>query len=300
MEVSQRKTAEIIDGRAIAGEVRSELKKRIETLRERNIIPGLAVILAGDDPASHVYVRMKKKASVDVGIFNETFEYPSSVTEEEILTMLLELNQNDKVHGILVQLPLPGGIDTKKVLETVDPAKDVDGFHPTNVGRLVVGEKVLKPCTPAGIQELLKRKKIDTRGKHVVIVGRSNVVGRPLANMLSLKAEMADATVTLCHSRTESIESHTLQADILIAAIGRAEFVNGSMIKEGAVVIDVGVNRVDDPGSEKGYRLAGDVHFESAVRVAGAITPVPGGVGPMTIAMLMNNTVQAAENSLET
>jgi methylenetetrahydrofolate dehydrogenase (NADP+)/methenyltetrahydrofolate cyclohydrolase len=300
MEVSQRKTAEIIDGRAIAGEVRSELKKRIETLRERNIIPGLAVILAGDDPASHVYVRMKKKASVDVGIFNETFEYPSSVTEEEIITMLLELNQNDKVHGILVQLPLPGGIDTKKVLETVDPAKDVDGFHPTNVGRLVVGEKVLKPCTPAGIQELLKRKKIDTRGKHVVIVGRSNVVGRPLANMLSLKAEMADATVTLCHSRTESIESHTLQADILIAAIGRAEFVNGSMIKEGAVVIDVGVNRVDDPGSEKGYRLAGDVHFESAVRVAGAITPVPGGVGPMTIAMLMNNTVQAAENSLET
>ena len=288
-------SAEIIDGRSIAAEVRSELRDHIKLLEKKNVTPGLAVVLVGDDPASRVYVRMKNKACKELGIYNRTVELPSSISEAELLDLVRELGSDDTFHGILVQLPLPAGIDTMKILEAVNITKDVDGFHPANVGRLVLGEKVLKPCTPAGIQELLRRKSISTSGKHVVIVGRSNIVGKPLANMLSLKSEMADATVTLCHSRTNSVEKYTRQADILIAAMGRPEVVSGEMIKKGAVVIDVGVNRVEDPGSEKGYRLAGDVHFESAARVASAITPVPGGVGPMTIAMLLYNTVRAAQ-----
>lgn len=295
-QVSRRMTAEIIDGRAIAEEVKSELKERIESLKKKGVTPGIAVVLVGDNPASHIYVRMKNRASKEIGIFSKTFEYPSSMSEEKLLELLDELNNDERFHGILVQLPLPDGIDTKNVLERVDPSKDVDGFHPVSVGRLTLGEDVLRPCTPAGIQEIFRRKGIRVRGKHVVVVGRSNIVGKPLANMLSLKKETADATVTLCHSRTEAMEDHTRRADILVAAIGRAEFITGDMIREGAVVIDVGINRVDDPGTEKGYRLVGDVHFDSAVERASAITPVPGGVGPMTIAMLLHNTVQAAQD----
>lgn len=288
-------TAEVIDGRAVAAEIKSELAKRIELLKSRQITPGLAVVLVGDDPASHVYVRMKNRASGEIGIKSRTLEYPASLSEKDLLDVISRLNRDDQFHGILVQLPLPGHIDEKKVLESINPAKDVDGFHPMNVGRLVLGENTLRPCTPAGIQVILQKSGVSTSGKHVVIVGRSNIVGKPLANMLSLKEDRADATVTLCHSRTESLETHTRQADILIAAMGRAESITGDMIKKGAVVIDVGMNRVDDPSREKGYRLAGDVHFESASKVAGAITPVPGGVGPMTIAMLLSNTVKAAE-----
>jgi methylenetetrahydrofolate dehydrogenase (NADP+)/methenyltetrahydrofolate cyclohydrolase len=290
--------AEIIDGKAIAEEIRREVSTRVLAMREKGTVPGLAVVLVGENPASQVYVRMKNKACVEAGLFSRTFEYPSSMREEELTALVEELNSDSRYHGILVQLPLPRGINPKNVLECVDPRKDVDCFHPVNVGRLVLGEKVLRPCTPAGIQEILMRRGVPTRGAHVVVVGRSNIVGRPLANMMSLKADGADATVTVCHTGTKSLESMTRQADILVAAMGRPECIRGDMIKRGAVVIDVGVNRVDDPGSEKGYRLVGDVHFESAVQVAGAITPVPGGVGPMTIAMLLKNTVEAAERQL--
>jgi len=293
------KQAEIIDGRAVAAEIREELKKVVESLVSGGTRPGLAAVLVGNDPASRVYVRMKRKACDEVGIFSETFEYPKT-TQGELLDLIGRLNDDARFHGILVQLPLPPGIETSKVIEAVDPSKDVDGFHPVNVGRLLLGEEVMKPCTPAGIQELLRRKGIGVGGKHVVIVGRSNIVGRPLANMLSLKGESGDATVTLCHSRTVSVEKYTRMADILVAAAGRPEFIRGDMIKEGAVVIDVGVNRVDDPYSERGYRLVGDVHFESARKVASAITPVPGGVGPMTIAMLLRNTVEAAARAAST
>jgi methylenetetrahydrofolate dehydrogenase (NADP+)/methenyltetrahydrofolate cyclohydrolase len=288
--------AEIIDGKAIADEIRGEMRERVRGLAERGTIPGLAVVLVGENPASQVYVRMKNKACEEAGMFSKTLEYPSSMTQEELLALVGKLNADPRYHGILVQLPLPRGIETKCVLEMVDPRKDVDCFHPANVGRLVLGEKVLPPCTPAGIREILVRRGIPTRGAHVVVVGRSNIVGRPLANMMSQKSEGADATVTLCHTGTKSIDSITRLADILVAAIGRPEFIQGSMIRKGAVVIDVGVNRVEDPASARGYRLVGDVHFESAVRVAGAITPVPGGVGPLTIAMLLRNTVEAAES----
>lgn len=288
-------TADLIDGKAVAAEIRQELKSRVEALKEKGIVPGLAVVLVGDNPASHAYVRMKNKACTDVGILGKTYQHPASLTEEELLSLLDELNEDETYHGILVQLPLPGSIDPQKVIERIDPSKDVDGFHPINVGRLLIGVEVLRPCTPAGIQELLRRSGVDSTGAHVVVVGRSNIVGRPLANMISLKQPFADATVTLCHSRTTSLADHIRRADILVAAIGRAESITGDMIKPGAVVIDVGSNRVDDPATERGYRWVGDVHFESAREVAGAITPVPGGVGPMTIAMLLSNTVQAAE-----
>lgn len=287
--------AAIIDGKAIADEIRREVSDRVRALAAKGTVPGLAVVLVGENPSSQVYVRMKNKACREAGLFSKTFEYPSSMREEELLALLARLNEDSRYHGILVQLPLPRGMRPGVVLESVDPGKDVDGFHPVNVGRLVLGEKVLPPCTPAGIQEILLREGIETRGAHVVIVGRSNIVGRPLANMLSQKAHGGDATVTLCHTQTPSIETFTRQADILVAAAGKPRFIRGDMIKKGAVVIDVGVNRVDDPASERGYKLVGDVHFESAVEVAGAITPVPGGVGPLTIAMLLRNTVEAAE-----
>jgi len=288
-------TAKIIDGKKIAAEIKSEVKAEADKLKaEKGIVPGLGFILVGDNPASHVYVKMKGKGCEEVGFYSVTLELPERTSEATLLTKIEELNKDERIHGILVQLPLPGHISEEKVVEAVDPEKDVDGFHPVNVGRLAIGKPRFRPCTPAGVQELLLRSGLDPAGKHVVIVGRSNIVGRPLAIMLSQKEAGANAVVTLCHTGARDLSYYTKQADILIAAMGKAEAITGGMVKPGAVVIDVGVNRVDDPTTRNGYRLVGDVHFESAAKVASAITPVPGGVGPMTIAMLLKNTLEAA------
>jgi len=287
--------AQIIDGKKISEEIKQEIKLQAEALyNETGVIPGLAFILVGDNPASQVYVKMKGKACEELGFYSITLKLPAETTENELIEKINAFNSDPKIHGILVQLPLPSHIDEQKILQAINPVKDVDGFHPINVGKLVIGLDTYPPCTPAGIQELLKRSGINPAGKHVVIVGRSNIVGKPIANILLQKKEWANATVTICHNGTKDISYFTKQADILIAAMGKPEFIKGDMIKPGAIVIDVGVNRVEDPSSEKGYKLVGDVHFESAYEVAGAITPVPGGVGPMTIAMLMKNTLKAA------
>jgi len=285
----------LIDGNAIGGEMRAELAGEIAALRKAGITPGLAVVLVGDNPASQVYVRMKGKACDEAGLYHETIKLPKDTTEADLMGLLERLNVNHKIHGILVQLPLPKQIDTNRALHRVDPLKDVDGFHPENVGKVAVGDPTgFRPATPYGVQQLLIRTGVETKGAHAVVVGRSNIVGRPMAALLLHDAPGGNATVTVCHSRTRNIEQHTRQADILIVAIGKPEFVTGDMIKPGAVVIDVGVNRVDDPTRKQGYRLVGDVKFEEAKQVASAITPVPGGVGPMTITMLLYNTVQAA------
>jgi methylenetetrahydrofolate dehydrogenase (NADP+)/methenyltetrahydrofolate cyclohydrolase len=292
--------AQIINGRKISEEIKKEVKQKKEALfNETGIVPGLAFILVGDNPASQVYVNMKGKACEELGFYSVTIKLPAHTTEDELIEKIKALNNDSKIHGILVQLPLPAHIDEQKVLQAIDPIKDVDGFHPVNVGKLVIGLDTYLPCTPAGIQELLKRSDINPSGKHVVVVGRSNIVGKPIANILLQKRDWANATVTVCHTGTRDIAYFTRQADILIVAMGKPEFIGGDMIKPGAVVIDVGVNRIDDPNAEKGYRIVGDVHFESAFEVAGAITPVPGGVGPMTIAMLMKNTLQAALNQIK-
>jgi methylenetetrahydrofolate dehydrogenase (NADP+)/methenyltetrahydrofolate cyclohydrolase len=292
--------AQIINGRKISEEIKKEVKQKKEALfNETGIVPGLAFILVGDNPASQVYVNMKGKACEELGFYSVTIKLPAQTTEDELIEKIKALNNDSKIHGILVQLPLPAHIDEQKVLQAIDPIKDVDGFHPVNVGKLVIGLDTYLPCTPAGIQELLKRSDINPSGKHVVVVGRSNIVGKPIANILLQKRDWANATVTVCHTGTRDIAYFTRQADILIVAMGKPEFIRGDMIKPGAVVIDVGVNRIDDPNAEKGYRIVGDVHFESAFEVAGAITPVPGGVGPMTIAMLMKNTLQAALNQIK-
>jgi len=292
--------AQIINGKKISEEIKQEVKQQAKALfNETGVIPGLAFILVGDNPASQVYVKTKGKACEELGFFSITLKLPTETTEDELIEKINNLNSDPRIHGILVQLPLPHHINEQKILQAIDPIKDVDGFHPVNVGKLVIGLETYPPCTPAGIQELLKRSGINPSGKHVVVLGRSNIVGKPIANILLQKREWANATVTVCHTGTKDISYFTKQADILIVAMGKPEFVKGDMIKPGAVVIDVGVNRVDDPGSEKGYRLVGDVHFESAYEVAGAITPVPGGVGPMTIAMLMKNTLQAAMNQVK-
>jgi methylenetetrahydrofolate dehydrogenase (NADP+)/methenyltetrahydrofolate cyclohydrolase len=292
--------AQIINGRKISEEIKKEVKQKKEALfNKTGIVPGLAFILVGDNPASQVYVNMKSKACEELGFYSVTIKLPAQTTEDELIEKIKALNNDSKIHGILVQLPLPAHIDEQKVLQAIDPIKDVDGFHPVNVGKLVIGLDTYLPCTPAGIQELLKRSDINPSGKHVVVVGRSNIVGKPIANILLQKRDWANATVTVCHTGTRDIAYFTRQADILIVAMGKPEFIRGDMIKPGAVVIDVGVNRIDDPNAEKGYRIVGDVHFESAFEVAGAITPVPGGVGPMTIAMLMKNTLQAALNQIK-
>ncbi len=297
--------AQIINGKKISEEIKQEVKQQAEALYyETGIVPGLAFILVGDNPASKVYVKMKGEACKELGFYSVTLKLPVETTENELIEKINTFNSDPRIHGILVQLPLPSHIDEQKILQTIDPIKDVDGFHPINVGKLVIGLDTYLPCTPAGIQELLKRSGINPSGKHVVIVGRSNIVGKPIANILLQKKEWANATVTICHTGTKDISYFTKQADILIAAMGKPEFIKGDMIKPGAVVIDVGVNRVEvnrveDPNSEKGYKLVGDVHFESAYEVAGAITPVPGGVGPMTIAMLMKNTLKAALNQVK-
>ncbi len=282
-------SAQIIDGKQIAKQIRGELAVEVvEFIQNNSVTPCLAAILVGDDPASEVYVRNKRKACEHVGIDSQLHRLPVTTTQDELLRLIARLNKDESVHGILVQLPLPKGIDTDQVLLAVAPAKDVDAFHPTNVGRLVQGKPRFLPCTPHGVIQLLKRTGIETSGKHAVVVGRSDIVGKPLALLLAARGNGGDATVTVCHSRTKDLASYTRQADILIAAIGKPEAITGEMIKPGAVVIDVGVNRSD-------AGLVGDVEFAAASQVASYITPVPGGVGPMTIAMLLVNTLTAAK-----
>jgi methylenetetrahydrofolate dehydrogenase (NADP+)/methenyltetrahydrofolate cyclohydrolase len=289
----------LISGNDISSSIYGELKDRIASLKANGITPGLAVILVGEDPASQVYVRMKGKKCEELGMHSVTITLPADTSEEELLKKVDELNKDDKIHGFLVQLPLPKYMDEDKVINSIDPGKDVDGFHPSNVGSMLIGKPMFLPATPAGVQQMLIRSNVSTEGKHVVIVGRSNIVGKPIAAMLVQKGAGADATVTVVHSRTKDLGSHTRQADILIVAMGKAKFVTKDMVKEGAVVIDVGTNRIDDPTTEKGSRLVGDVDFENVKEMTSAITPVPGGVGPMTICMLMANTVKAAEMTLK-
>lgn len=276
--------AKILSGKTVSQRIKDELKKEVAELKEKNINPGLAVIIVGDDPASRVYVNNKKKACDEIGIYSEEYALPEETSEEELLVLIRKLNGKKEINGILVQLPVPKQINEETIINAIDPKKDVDAFHPVNVGKIMVGNFDFVPCTPAGVMELIDESGIDVAGKECVVVGRSNIVGKPQAMLLLHK----NGTVTICHSKTKNLKEKTKQADILIAAVGKPNFITGDMIKEGAVVIDVGINRI----AEK--KLVGDVDFESAEKVAGAITPVPGGVGPMTIAMLMKNTVKAA------
>jgi len=288
----------LIDGRAIARQLQDELSKRIAALKARGIQPGLAFVRVGEDPASKVYVGRKEKACAELNIFSETHVLPEAASESELLALLGKLNADRRLHGILVQAPLPRQIRQEVIYSTVSPEKDVDGFHPVNVGKLMLGDPTgFLPCTPAGIRELLVRSAVKIDGAEVVVLGRGNIVGKPMAAMLCQKQKNANATVTLCHSGTRDIKQHCLQADILIAAIGVAEFVRADMVNKGSVVVDVGVNRVSDPASKTGSRLVGDVDFAAVQPIARKITPNPGGVGPMTIAMLMQNTITAAEAS---
>ncbi len=290
-------TAKIIDGKQVAAEIRAELKEEVSVLKGKGIVPGLGVILVGDDPASRSYVTAKERACEDIGLFSDDNRLSAETTQEELLALVERMNQDPKINGILVQLPLPKHIDEAAVLLAIDPDKDVDGFHPMNVGKMVVGEKAYLPCTPHGVLQLLKRSGVETSGAHVVVVGRSNIVGKPVANMLLQKKDGANATVTLCHTRTKDLGYHTRQADIIIAASGWPNTITADMVKEGAVIIDVGVNRVEDPSRERGYRLVGDVDFDAVKEKASLITPVPGGVGPMTITMLLYNTVESAKRA---
>jgi len=292
-------SAELIDGRAIAAEVRREVAAGVEGLAgETGVTPGLAVVLVGDDPASRSYVRMKTRACDEVGIRTVDHTPPAGVSEEELLGLVGELNEDAGVHGILVQLPLPDHVDASRVMERIDPAKDVDGFHPVNVGRLATGDpRAMRPATPSGIQEILRRIGFDPEGRHAVVVGRSDIVGRPMAEILLQKEPWANATVTVAHSRTRDLGEVTRLGELLIVAVGRPETVTAEMVREGAVVIDVGSNRVEDPSTGKGYRWVGDVAFEEVAEKASRITPVPGGVGPMTIAMLLRNTLTAARRA---
>ncbi len=289
-------SAKLIDGKAVAAEIKNEVRREMADLHQKNIHPKLAAVLVGEDPASQVYIRNKEKACAEAGLDHETFRLPADTSQEELLRLIARLNTDNGVSGILVQLPLPKHISEPAVIDAIAVNKDVDCFHPYNIGRLMTGDALFLPCTPAGVVELIVREGISISGKHAVIVGRSNIVGKPLANMLVQKSSRANATVTICHTGTSDLINITRQADILIAAAGKPEMITGEMIRPGAVVIDVGINRVPDASSKSGARLTGDVHFESAKKIAGAITPVPGGVGPMTIAMLLKNTLKAAEN----
>ncbi len=287
-----------IDGTQLSQLIKEEVRSSTAVLRaERDLIPGLAFMIVGDDPASRTYVASKERACEYCGFHSTTLRLPVDTSEEEILGRIDTWNIDPDIHGILVQLPLPKHVNENRVIEAISPRKDVDGFHPINVGKLVIGQECLLPCTPAGIQEMLVRSEVETAGKHVVVIGRSNIVGKPIANILLQKATGANAVVTIAHSAAEDISTYTKQADILIVATGRVNTVTADMVKEGVVVIDVGINRVDDPTREKGYRIVGDVDYDGVYAKASRITPVPGGVGKMTIAMLMKNTYQAALRS---
>lgn len=288
--------AKIIDGKEIAEEIRAELQKEVDLLKESGSTPGLGVVLVGEDPASVSYVRSKERACEKMGVYTETLRMAEDVSQSHVLEAVNGFNSNPDIHGVLVQLPLPRHMDESLILEAVNPEKDVDGFHPMNIGRLVLGRPKFVACTPAGIIELLQRAGVVLEGKDVVVLGRSNIVGKPLANLLIQRN--LNATVTICHTRTKDLGSHTRNADILVAAAGSPQFVTGDMVKKGAVVVDVGVNRVSAPDRDRGYVIVGDVDFESVAQVASALTPVPGGVGPMTVTMLLRNTVQAAREYL--
>ncbi|MGY8676153.1 MAG: bifunctional 5,10-methylenetetrahydrofolate dehydrogenase/5,10-methenyltetrahydrofolate cyclohydrolase [Verrucomicrobiia bacterium] len=288
--------ANLIDGRAISQQIHSETKARVDTLKKRGIQPGLVFVRVGEDPASKVYVGMKEKRSAEAGISSDTQVLAQNTSQDELLKLIGELNADPSVHGILVQAPLPSHISEQVIFSMVSPAKDVDGFHPQNVGKLMLGDDTgFRPCTPAGVHELLIRSDVKTSGAQVVVLGRGNIVGKPMTAILCQKSDHANATVSLCHSRTRNIAEHCRAADIIVAAIGVPQFVTEDMVREGATVIDVGVNRINDKSSPKGNRLVGDVDFEAVQPKAGLITPNPGGVGPMTIAMLLDNTVRAAE-----
>jgi methylenetetrahydrofolate dehydrogenase (NADP+)/methenyltetrahydrofolate cyclohydrolase len=292
-------TATIIDGLAVSREIRDELRQRVEALKQKGVTPGLAFVLVGDNPASMSYVASKNQGAAEVGINSHTFQLPADTPQEQVMEVVRSLNCDPTWNGILVQLPLPRAISEDAVINAIDPAKDVDGIHPANIGRLLRGEPTFKPATPAGIQQLLLRSGNDPAGKHVVICGRSNIVGKPLAAILMQKAPGANATVTVCHTRTRDLAAMTLQADILVAAMGAARAITGDMVREGTVVIDVGNNRIEDASRKSGFRLVGDVDYDAVVEKAAAITPVPGGVGPMTVTMLLYNTVLAAEGRFE-
>jgi len=291
-------TARILDGKAIARELRAELASEIAALKSRGVTPGLGVLLVGDNPASRSYVTGKKRACEEMGIYSAEICLPAGAGRADIMAVVQSFNTDDRIHGVLVQLPLPDASIEQDVIAAIRPDKDVDGFHPISVGRMMLGLPTFLPCTPHGVLQILKRSGIRVAGTHVVVVGRSHIVGRPLANLLSQKSDLGNATVTMCHTGTRDIGSFTRQADIVVAAAGHPRTVTADMIREGAVVIDVGVNRVEDPSTDKGYRLVGDVDFEAVKQKASAITPVPGGVGPMTITLLLYNTVAAAKNSL--
>jgi methylenetetrahydrofolate dehydrogenase (NADP+)/methenyltetrahydrofolate cyclohydrolase len=290
--------ASLIDGKTVAAKVRERVAARVKALKAKGIVPGLTVVLVGDDPASAVYVRNKGAACEEVGMRGNTIRMPATTTQAELDALVDKLNDDSKVHGILVQMPLPKQLDADAILTRIDPAKDVDGFHPVNVGRMLVGNPDgFVPCTPAGVMALLREYNVRTAGAHAVVIGRSNIVGKPM--MALLVQPGTDATVTVCHSRTKDIAALTRTADIVVAAVGRPRMITGDMLKPGAVVVDVGINRIDDPSHPKGSRIVGDVEFESAVGVASLITPVPGGVGPMTIAMLLENTLKSATRAAE-
>lgn len=290
--------AELIDGNAIARSIRQEVALEVAKLVARGITPGLAVVLVGDDPASEVYVRNKGRACDEAGMHSVTINMPAATSQQELLAQVKRLNDDPAIHGILVQMPLPKHLDAEAVIRTILPAKDVDGFHPVNVGKNLIGDRDgFVPCTPAGVQEMLARSGTVTKGKECVIVGRSNIVGKPMMALMVQNGPNANATVTVCHSATRDLKEHTLRAEILIVAAGKAKMVTGDMVREGAVVIDVGINRIEDPSAKSGFRLVGDVDFAGARERASKITPVPGGVGPMTIAMLLKNTVRAAQQS---
>jgi len=291
-------TARLLLGKEIGEKILADIRRELGELKALGVLPGLSVVLVGEDPGSLIYVGNKARSCAELGIFEETFRLPAATPEDELLGLIDRLNADDRFHGILVQLPLPGHIDEGKVLLRMNPEKDVDGFHPVNVGRIVAGDALFLPATPAGIQQLLLRSGIDPGGKHVVICGRSNIVGKPLANLLLQKAPGANATVTVCHTGTSDLGAITCQADILVAAMGSPRAITADMVKEGAVVIDVGMNRIPDPLAPKGTRLVGDVDFEAVRLKASAITPVPGGVGPMTVTMLMANVVKAARSRI--
>jgi methylenetetrahydrofolate dehydrogenase (NADP+)/methenyltetrahydrofolate cyclohydrolase len=289
--------AKIIDGKQIAADMQAELKKEVAKLKKQGIVPGLGVILVGEDPASKSYVTAKERACEELGIYSDDNRLPADTTQQYLIALINRMNSDPKINGILVQLPLPKHLDESKVLLAINPDKDVDGFHPTNIGKMVAGQAAFLPCTPNGVIQLLQRSGVKIEGSHVVIVGRSNIVGKPLANMLIQKSKSGNATVTVCHTKTADLAYHTRQADIIIAAAGRPNTITADMVKDGVVVIDVGVNRIEDETAKKGYRLVGDVDFEAVKEKASLITPVPGGVGPMTITMLLYNTAESAKKA---